>query len=144
MALNMGFGKESITVPAGPSTAQDIVEFGSLRSYPGFMAHFDLKLAPHKQSVLIAEGTFNTRALNRGLDNVLRLSNGDEPTYTDAFFRLNVIGRYKFSDKFDVALKISNLLDASHGGIDVSDGLGNLLYNPQRRRYYFFSINYNY
>ena len=144
MSLSAGFGKESITVPAGPTTPQSIVEFGSLRSYPAFIGHFDLKLTPYRQSVIIAEGTFNTRALNRGLDNVLRLSNGEEPSYTDAFFRLNVIGRYKFSDKFDVAIKISNLLDASYGGIDVSDGLGNLLYNPQRRRYYFFSINYNY
>ena len=144
MALNAGVGKESITVPATLNSPQNIVEFGSLRSYPTFMAQFDVKLTPHKQSLLIAEGTFNTRALNRGLDNVIRLSNGEEPTFTDAFFRLNVIGRYKFSDKFDVALKISNLLDANYGGIDVTDGLGNLLYNPQRRRYYFFSVNYNY
>gem|GEM_PF-5322276 len=143
LMFNYVQGKETnILAPlVGRDTAAFSFIFDDLAGFPSFMAQFNLTFELLDEIKLKLFNTFNTQTLAIGeyLNKPLR-----EFVYSESFYRLNFQINYQLNNNLTLRARVNNVFDKDYAGIDATDQVENLLYNPQPSRNFFISLNYNF
>jgi len=114
-------------------------EIEGVRGVPDFMWQLKVSARLFGRFYLHLNNTYLSQSLSR---NLTRDDGTIGPIYNPSYYTLDVIGRLRLTDNFQLYLKANNMFNREYGGIDATGFIDDLRYNPQPLRTIRFGVNY--
>lgn len=106
-----------------------------LRSLPKFIGQCDIKLQPTSKITILFENTYMTKSLTQNFFALQDdFGNNESILENPGFYTLDALIGYRLNKHINCFIKVHNVLNTKYAGIDATQDLDALLFNPQPLR----------
>ncbi|MFT6707699.1 MAG: outer membrane receptor protein involved in Fe transport [Flavobacteriales bacterium] len=141
--LNYSIGREVANSVSFTGDLIKPVNLNGLRSLPKIISQIDIKLKPSDKITILLENTYMTQSLTQNFITLQEEGIFNELDKTNAgFYTLDFMFSYKLNKHISALVKVNNLFNTKYAGIDATEDIDALIFNPQSLRISRIGVNY--
>lgn len=141
--FNYAIGREAVTSSNG-FAGEDLqtVNLEGIRSLPKVISQIDLKFKPSDKITILLENTYMTQSLSQSFSTFQSGVFDDLNNKNAGFYTLDFLVSYKLNKHISSFVKFNNLFNTKYAGIDATEDIDALIFNPQSLRIFRIGVNY--